>query len=260
MKLYWLAFKLGLQNEQTYRIDLFMRIFKYAFSIIFLSVVWIAVGRSAQGVTQLQPAQLVSYYLASATLFGLSNFHIWFVEEDIKLGGLSKLLIKPVSPFWMYFCQQASATSLELLVKAIVFIPVIMWLGGGVVPAPNLILFLAYLPIVFYCSFSYLFALSTLSFWLTEVYALRWGWFGILRFISGVWVPLSLFPEAWQRVSFYLPFAHLVYTPAQLLRGAIDIQFALQGLGVLLAWSIFFTWLRTWLWQRGLLAYEGTGA
>ncbi len=255
---YLKSYAIGLQNEQAYRLDLFMRIFKYAFSVIFLSVIWIKVGASSDS-PLLSPSGLIAYYISTATIFGLANFHTWYVEEDIKLGYLSKFLVKPLSPYWMYFMQQAASASIDLATKLVVFAPVIFWLQPAGLNPLSLLMFCAYLPIVYYFSFTFFFCMSSLSFWLQDVYALRWAWFGLFRFISGIWVPLYLFPPFWQKVSFYLPFSHLVYTPAQLLQGAVPIDLALQGLVVLSVWSLLVTALRIFVWHRGLLAYESTG-
>lgn len=259
MRTYWIAFQLALQNEQAYRLDLFLRILKYAFAIVFLAVVWGAIGRSNPSNPNLQPGFLLPYYLASALLFGLSNFHTWYIEEDIKLGYLSKYLLKPVSPFLMYGASQAASCFLDFAVKFVILMPALLFFQTSWPSLGHVVLLIAFLPVVYFFSFSFFFVFSSLTFWFSEIYALRWGWFGIYRFISGVWVPLTLFPVFWQRVSFYLPFSHLLFTPIQLLQNRIDVATGLRGLGILLCWTVAVTLLRIIVWRRGILAYENTG-
>lgn len=258
MNSYLMVFSSQLQRHYEYRVDFMFKIIKYVLAILLLAMVWAAVGRGSDN-PLLLPESLIVYYLGSALIFDLSNFHIWYVEEDIKLGNLSNLLLKPISSFWHYFSFQAAESLLDFVIKGIVLVPIIYLITGSPIHFENLGLVLLMVPIIYYFSFVFFFSMSIMAFWLAEVNAVRWGWMAILRFISGVWIPLYLFPQQVQAFLLKLPFAHLVYSPIQMLLGEYSQSQILNTFSLLILWSIIMTIVMSLIWKRGLLAYESTG-
>lgn len=258
MNSYLMVFSSQLQRHYEYRVDFMMKIIKYVLAITLLAMVWAAVGRGSDN-QLLSPQSLIVYYLGSALIFDLSNFHIWYVEEDIKLGNLSNLLVKPISSFWHYFSFQAAESTLDFVIKAVVLIPIIYFIIGSPIQFQNLGLVLLMVPIIYYFSFVFFFSMSSMAFWLTEVNAVRWGWMAVLRFISGVWIPLYLFSEQVQNFLLKLPFPHLVYSPIQMLLGEYSQSQILESFLLLIFWSVIMTLIMSLIWKRGLIAYESTG-
>lgn len=255
---YWRVFKIGLLDILEYKFDFFLTSFKYALMVLLMAVIWTSIQRS--GATGFSVEQIVQYFFISAILYSLSNFHTYYVEEDIRLGYLGKFLTRPIKPFWYYFNYQVSHSGSEALIKALVCIPLLGILGYSLSPhLADILLFIIFLPVSFFFAFNYLFIISSLSFWLTEAWALRWAATSIARFLSGILVPIAFLPEWYQHISFFLPFQHIAYTPIQIIQHQVSSSQALYSLGILLTWTIGISFLRSFIWKRGILGYENTG-
>lgn len=259
MKKYLLVFKLASQDIFQYKLDFFLSVLKYSVMVFLMTIVWLNVEKSG-GVGVFTPQQTVGYFIFSAMLYSLSNFHPWYIEEDIRLGYLSKYLVKPVSPTIYYFCFELTRVSIETVSKMIVFFGILFWLNL----LPNLSfwqvgILLLYSPFIFLFAFQWLMIISLLSFWVTEAYALRWAVTLFTRFMSGVLVPMVYMPEQIQRIFFFLPFEHLAFTPISFMLGNSSLTMLGQGFGILLIWTLVITLVRQWTWKKGLHSYEGTG-
>lgn len=232
---------------------------KYAVMILMMSLVWNAVEREGQlGI--FSQAENTRYFFFAAILYSLSNFHPYYVEEDIKLGFLSKYLVKPISPNMYYIFFELARVCMETIIKIFVFVPLLFLLHLQFnISVTNLGLFALYFPFIFLFSFQALTIVSILSFWITEAYAVRWAVTVIFRFLAGLLVPMVYFPETFQKVSFWLPFQHLAFTPIQIIQGKVNSIYAFSGLAILIAWTLVVSAMKTVFWQKGIREYEGTG-
>lgn len=259
MQKYWLIFRLSILDLFEYRFDFVMHTAKYAFMVLMMSLVWLAVQK-AQGLPASAGRELIAYFILAAILYSLSNFHTYYIEEDIKLGQLSKFLLKPVSYFYYYLVFQLGHVVMETILKlSVLGLVLVVWGFSFQFSLPILGLVLAFLPVVFWCAFNLFSIVSLLTFWLTEAWALRWALSIIFRLLSGMLVPISFFPEFWQQTLYFLPFEHFAYTPIQLLQNKLSFTAGLQALLILVSWTIVLHAVRTLIWRRGIKSYEGTG-
>jgi ABC-2 type transport system permease protein len=228
--------------------------------VILMALVWLAVGESGHNQVMTQ-SETVSYFVFAALIYSLSNFHTWYVEDDIKLGGLSKYLLKPVSASHYYLGIESANAISETLFKAIFMIPAIFLLGFGFsVGIGQLLLFILFMPLIFYFSFNTLIGISYMAFWLSDVFAIRWSLMIIIRFLAGILVPISFFPELLQKISWLLPFQHLAFTPIQVMLGKYTLAEGLKGFLILAIWTAIAAFLRSFIWKKGTFSYESTGA
>ncbi|HYD35303.1 MAG TPA: ABC-2 family transporter protein [Vitreimonas sp.] len=259
MSKYWLVFRLSLLDILEYRVDNILRLFRYVIMVTFVMMLWIAVSKET---TQLNTTanELVIYYLFSAIVYGLSNYHLDYVEEDIRLGHISKFLLKPISPFWYYFFHEAATALFDITIKSLVLIPLLWFLGYTFqVSWLSLSLFLIYLPLIFYTTFSIYFGLSTLGFWLTQVESIRMSVLFIGRYLSGIFIPALFFPDFFQKILWWLPFSHYAFTPIQIIKNQLSFPDGLRGLGILITWMLVFTIFRVIIWRLATHSYESTG-
>lgn len=252
MRLQW-------QSLAEYRLDFLISVTKYAVMVILMALVWLAVGESGQKLA-MTSQETVNYFVFAAIIYSLSNFHTWYVEDDIKLGGISKYLLKPISTSRYYLSIESAGALAETVFKALVMVPLIFLLGFKFsINLSQLILFTIYIPLIFYFSFNTLVSISYMAFWLSDVFAIRWSLLIVMRFLAGTLAPISFFPEWYQNISWYLPFQHLVYTPIQMALGNYSIKEGLIGFLILGLWTLFSRLALNFIWKKGLDSYEGTG-
>ncbi len=253
-----LIFWLSVQEIIEYRFDFFMRTIKYSIMVSLMSFVWLSVGK--EGALDFSPTQTVQYFFLGALIYSLSNFHPYEIEEDIKYGGLSKYLVRPLHPFTYHFWKQSAIASLETLVKSLVIIPLLYFMGFALnFSFSHTLFFVFYLPFIFFFFFHQLSVISLLSFWISEAWAIRWASTSIMRLLSGMLVPIVFFPQAVQNILFWLPYQHLAYTPIAIMQQKMTLLQALPSFGVLLVWCVLIWMLKEFIWFKGLQRYESNG-
>jgi ABC-2 type transport system permease protein len=246
-----------MQDVFEYRWEAIMRSSKYALNILLMALVWMAVGQ-AGGQLGMSTKELTIYYIAAALLYSFSNFHLSYVESDIRLGYISKYLLKPLSAHSFYFFKQWSDALFEFIFKSAVFLPIALRLGWTITPW-RLGLFLLFLPVIFYTAFTIFFCLSILTFWLSRSDSIRMSVMFLGRFLSGLFIPIAFLPPGLAERLRWLPFPHYAATPIQLLLDTISPLAALESLVILLNWALVFSVLRKYLWHKAVHAYESTG-
>jgi len=224
-----------------------------------MALVWLAV-QVETNIEGLTPESTVRYFFFAAILYGLSNFHTWYVEEEIKQGRLSKYLTKPYNYYLFGFTYQFTYTAIDILLKLVVMIPLLKFFGFHFTPSwTQVFIFSCYIPLIYVFSFLTQFTIASMSFWLKDAYSLRWVSLSVTRFLSGIIIPLSLLPEKLLNFGFFLPFQHLAYTPIQAIQGNISPQQAVQGTLILIFW-IGVAWIiKEKTWQKGVHSYEAVG-
>ena len=88
MRKYLLVIRITAQNILQYRFNFLVHVVKYALAVSLMALVWLAV-QVETNIEGLTPESTVRYFFFAAILYGLSNFHTWYVEEEIKQGRLS---------------------------------------------------------------------------------------------------------------------------------------------------------------------------
>jgi len=72
----------------------------------------------------------------------------------------------------------------------------------------------------------------------------------VMTTLSGNILPLTLFPDAWQKVITLLPYAQLLDTPIRLYTGEYALARAPGALAVQAAWTVLLILMGMLLWQR----------
>jgi ABC-2 type transport system permease protein len=258
IKKYLFVFRLSALDLLEYRVDFLLRTLKYALAILMMAVLWHGIAAQEPGFGW-RPVEIVTYFAWGATLYSLSNFHTSYIEEDIRLGGLTRFLTKPIKALSSYLMLQGSHVMLETGFKSLLLALWLWWSHQGVGSWSALGLLVLFVPVIFYTAFLVLSTVSLGAFWFTQIYAVRYMVMIIFRFLSGLLTPVSLMPEVLQRIIWLLPFPHWAFTPIAVLQGRMPLEKGLEGLAILCGWAVVLTLLRGWVWRMGILAYESTG-
>lgn len=259
MQKYLLVFRLAAQELFQYRFDFLASTTKYALMVLMMTLVWIAVAKENPNLP-LTNQETIRYFFFSAVLFSLSNFHTNYIEDDIRLGSMNKFLLKPISAFAYYFWYESAPALIETSIKLIVMLPLLWLLGFSFsISLPHLALGMVFLPLIFVCAFTLYSTISGLAFWITEAFALRWSITIIIRFLSGILIPISFLPATAQSIMYWLPFEHLAYTPIQLFQAKISLSQGTTALFILACWTLIILAARYRLWQAGYKQFEGSG-
>ncbi len=229
------------------------------------SFLWTAVysGQSSRSIAGIPFEQMLLYVVCATLSLSLtrSGRIERMVAEEIRLGELSRYLLKPVGHAG-YAIAMAAA-------ERMVTLPVVLGLAAvamsSILPVPLAKvaeMLLAALPLLLLgmlVNFLLGLGISYLAFWMDEVWTLHVVKDISLWFLSGQLLPLSLLPSTAAQISALLPFQHLAYTPAGIMAELIPVS-ALPGLlAHALLWCGLLSCAVAALWRAGIRRYGAYG-
>ena len=178
--------------------------------------------------------------LGSAIFILLKTYADWFIHYEIREGIIANYLTKPLD-FQLYnlfanlgsFVLNLTAITLPTVLLLVFVFKVKMTIGAG------LFLFPISLLLAFLISFSIDYFIGLMGFYSESVWGLSTTKEIIVTVFSGALIPLQFFPEAMQRVLFWLPFQAIYHTPIMMLtKPDQSISVFLPMMAVQLAWAI----------------------
>jgi len=218
-------------------------------------------GAIAQGATPPVTESFLTTYLVLVSIVNMltSSWTSFYLAESIRLGGLSKWLVRPCSTHLNGLANNLG----EKLVKLVLLIPLAA--GLGVVfrdevtlpsSAGRWLAFLAALLMAGAMTFTLDIVIGSLAFWFEDVTAVNRLRFLLSGILSGAIIPLALFPVAFSGFLAFQPFRFMVSFPLEVLLGNPSAgSFALQA-----GWFAAFLGAAVLTWRIGLSSYQGAGA
>jgi ABC-2 type transport system permease protein len=95
------------------------------------------------------------------------------------------------------------------------------------------------------------FILNCIAFWTLEIHAAQLILTWVTDLLGGQIVPLVLFPLAFQKVIFALPFAAMFSTPLLIYVGIIKPERYLEVMGLQVMWLAILAVIATFVWRAG---------
>lgn len=230
-----------------------------------MSLVYLAIYRSSgkADIVGFSFADMVGYLILTALLIKMIP-HEWLFDlaDQIFEGYVTKFLVMPFPYFALIVARWVQYVGVQLSVV------VTLWIAGALVlpqwwpsPATGWALLQAALLALLggYCFVLTYFCLNALAFWLDVVWTLLIMMRFITGFVGGLVVPISIMPEAVQRIfAFAFPYWTLS-APAELLLGRLGTADFLRGLLTLAVTAVVLQVVALVVWKRGLSKYQGVG-
>jgi ABC-2 type transport system permease protein len=215
----------------------------WVFVVVILFIyaqLWRAVGRSndVAGQTGFTIAQMI-WYLAYTEAMETSRAPIvrLKVDEEVRTGDIAYRLARPLAYPLQHFGDQFGERILRFALYLLFGCGVALLVAGPtrLVPASVAMALLLTL-LAFVADWILTFSISLCSFWVERTDGLHLFYTMFRRMMGGFVIPLTVYPEAVQRVLHYSPFPYLIYAPARIFaRGSLEgSREALVGLLVLI--------------------------
>jgi len=175
--------------------------------------------------------------------------------DKIRTGGIAYELCRPIHLYGFYYARMLAQKLLGSLLRAapmLIFalcLPRGMGLMGPVSWAALMVSVLGLLlGLLCVC------ALDNITMALTMRTLDHRGVMAMLNllmmFLAGNILPLTLFPDSWQKIITLLPYAQLLDTPIRIYTGQYALERAPQALLIQLVWITLLVALGEWLWAR----------
>jgi ABC-2 type transport system permease protein len=231
----------------TYMIGIIYRfgfLFTILGNIVYLGVayyLWKSIYRYSDVIRGLTFNETFLYVgLGSAIFILLKTYADWYIHYEIREGVIANYLTKPLD--FQIYNLFANLGSLLMNLTAIT-LPTVLMLGFvfrvNVAYGPGLFLFPVSLFLAFLISFSIDYAIGLMGFYSESVWGLSMTKEIIITVFSGALIPLQFFPEAMQKVLFWLPFQAIFHTPIMMLtRPDQGLDIFLPMMAVQLAWAV----------------------
>jgi len=267
MKKYWHAFKVGLQNNLTYRFNFLARALFGLIPLTAVLFLWRTIysGKGPDAVVSgYTLAQMISYYLLVTVVDALTavNEDDWQIAADIKDGNISQFLLKPVDYLWFRLCLFVSGRITYLAVACLPLTAFILWLREYFVfpaDAATLALFLISITLTALLQFFLSYMMAMLAFWVLEVSTFIFILYAFEYIASGHLFPLDILPPALERALYYTPFPYQLYFPISIYMGKVTGEELARGLATQAFWVVFAYLAARFAWSRGIKKYAAVG-
>lgn len=250
----------GFAYMSAYRAEVVIWILSTTMPLIMYAM-WASIAREAP-VGRFDEAAFASYFLAMLIVRQLSSAYIvWELNDLIRTGRLSMLLLRPVHPLVYYTAEHAGAIPLRaavllpLTLLALLFIP-----GVRFSAAPeHLALAALTVGLAFLLNFLIQALIGLVALYTQQSLSVMDAFFGVWAILSGYLFPLELI-EPLARVAVWLPFRAMGSLPAEILLGHLDGDDLWWGVAVQLGWLLTAFAALALLWPRALRRYEAFGS
>ena len=263
---FWFVFKLTWLERLAYRVNFFMEILSGVMSSLILIFLWMAIYRSAGrgeiGGYSLE--EMVTYLLGGGVInsFILTTAENPETSQSIQNGSLSNLLVKPISPYWIWFVRDLSMKSFYLVLGFLGYAVVFFFFRQYLMPiasAAHLVYLVLSVVLAALLQFLLFEFLSLLAFWMENTYGIRFVMRVVMEVAGGAIIPLSFFPGVLQQIFLALPFPFLIYLPMRIYLGKIPMEGIPWELAKEALWIAGLVGLNLVVWKRGIRQYVAMG-
>jgi ABC-2 type transport system permease protein len=267
----WTILRISIEERLVYRGDFALSTLMRFLPIVTQIFLWGAVfssvnvsGGAQASIVGYSYQGMVAYYLmtmiarAFSSMPGLASG----ITRDIRDGTVKKYLIQPIDMInYLFLCRMAHKLvyyAVALAPFAFVYFLCRSFFGGW--PDPSIMLaFVFSLFLSFILGFFLETTLGLVGFWFLEVNSLLFVYMLFNFFVSGHMFPLDMLPGVWGQLVKILPFQYMAYFPAAVFLGKIQGAALAWGLGIEVAWTVFFIVAARVLFYFGLKRYSGYG-
>ncbi|NUN14132.1 MAG: ABC-2 family transporter protein [Myxococcales bacterium] len=251
----------GAASMVAYRAEMVLWILSATLPLIMLAV-WdrVAMDGPVRGFDQ---GKFALYFAATLIVRQLSGaWVVWELNHQIRTGGLSSALLRPVFPGLWFAAENLAAIPIRLVILVPIVLLIWWWrpelasnFDAIYVPIALISTLFAWLG-----NFCIQWLFGSFAFWLGQTLGLYNLWFGIWALFSGYLIPFAVMPESMADVARWLPFRALLGTPVDVFSNRLPWSNVVFELGLQLFWVTTLGLLASFVWRMGLRRYEAFGS
>ncbi len=242
----------------AYRAEMIIWILTATLPLVMLAL-WNAAAANGplQGFGQAEFARYFAVTLLVRQLTGV--WVLWELNQQIRTGALSPMLLRPMNPLWWQFAETLAAIPWRLLVLGPVLAAVAVWRPDIVfVPTfARVVGFAVSLVLALLVAWFVQCIFGALAFWFDQSLGLFQVYFFAWALLGGYVVPLPLLPEGVAAVAAWLPFHASLGAPVEVLLGIAPIG---PSVAVQAGWVAALGLLSMAVWRAGIKRYGAVGA
>jgi ABC-2 type transport system permease protein len=254
--------RIGFVNILAFRLRYYAGILTYLINVTVYYFIWSAVFRARAAATGGSAATTISGYDLSQILtyvavgWIIRSLYWNTIDQEMAYevieGKIAMDFIKPVSIQWMWICRALGETAFRLIMLTALTSIAVAIIFPVRMPASllNFALFLVAVLGSIMLMAAINFMIGTCAIPLKSILALIRAKYWLIELLSGLLIPMALFPASIQKISAWLPFQHIAYTPLQIYLGKINGLAAARALLTQWLWVAVLLWLGHLWWGR----------
>ncbi len=245
--------KIGFVNMLAFRLRYYTGILTYFINVTVYYFIWRAIYESDPTFASLSFSEMLTYISVAWIIRSLyfNNIDVQLSQEIIE-GKISSALLKPIDLQSAILARTLGESLFRLIMLTLPSAAVLFAVYRLLLPpSPTAFLqfSLALLGSVLMVS-AINFIVGAFAVKMKSILGLLRAKFYIMDLLSGLVVPISLFPSPFREVSEALPFQHIVYTPLMLYLGKLSGFAAWEALALAWAWVIALIAIGAIFWRR----------
>jgi ABC-2 type transport system permease protein len=254
--------RVGFINTLAYRLRYYTGIVTYFIYVSVYYFIWKAIYAHSQRIEGFDFSQILTYIAVGWIIrsFYYNNIDQDLAEQVVE-GKLAMDLIKPVNVQAMYVAQALGESAFRLILLTVPTVIILF----SVYPLRPPRSFVHFLEFFLSSSFSFFivaginFAVGTLAIRLKSILGLLRAKYFLLELFSGLLLPISFFPHAFQAAFAYLPFQYISYVPVLIYLGKLHGIFVVRALCLQLFWVLALMVLgdAMWRWSSRRIIIQG---
>lgn len=198
-------------------------------------------------------ANLISRFVAT-------GYFKYEIADDIKNGGLSKYIVKPIGyGGYRLSCFLGEKLS-QLIFMCIVFVVILLMFNGvSGIELNRLCAFIISLIFALIIQFLIYFVISAIAFFVEEISHLFFVVQLSIDVMSGKVIPLDMFGNKITYAFALLPFKYMVYYPTNIINGKLSSHEILVGFYMMCIWVLMLAIVSKVVWKKCIFKYIAAG-
>lgn len=244
--------RIGFLDMLAYRLRYYTGIVNYFLSVTVYYFLWKAIfaGREVFGGFRFD--EMITYVTVGWIIRSLYFNNIdWDMATDIQEGKVSMTMMRPVNLPMTYIGKalgEAAFRSILLAIPTAIVLAIIFPINPPVDALHGAAFLISLTGSVLLVS-GINFIIGSCAISLTSIQGLLRFKFWMQELLSGLLVPLALFPPTLRSISALLPFEHIGYTPMMIYLGKISWQEAGRTLALEFFWIVALFWFGNQFWN-----------
>ncbi|MEW5976062.1 MAG: ABC-2 family transporter protein [Acidobacteriota bacterium] len=239
----------------AYRLRYLTGIVSYLVNVTVYYFIWKALFRESASIRGFTFSQMMTYVAVGWIIrtFYFNNIDRE-IANDVQQGHIASKLARPINYQWMSIAQAAGESVFRMLMFTIPTGVLILLVYPVEAPASVLTaaVFVFSLLLAFFILAGLNFIIGTCAVYLHSILGLIRAKYFLVEVLSGLVIPINFFPDELARISSFLPFQHISYTPLMIYMGKIGATDLFVSLALQTAWALVLILLGALFWRRAI--------
>lgn len=245
--------RIGFVNMLAFRLRYYTGIVTYFINVTIYYFIWQAIFHANPAFAGFDFAQMITY-VAVGWIIRSMYFNNVDAElsNDILEGKIVMAMLRPASVQWSYIARALGEAVFRLLMLTLPCSVVIL-LVFPVRPPASLLHFTAFAAalagsVLIVAMINFLVGACAVK--LKSILGLLRAKFYMQELLSGLLIPIAVFPPSLRTISGWLPFEHIGYTPMMIYLGKVPLNRVPRVLLLDLFWIVTLALAGQWFWAR----------